>query len=1049
MLLSLVCLAYLVNNGNTFSGKTIYLGNDIDLDGREWTPIGKGTNTDDTSASSNMFSGTFNGNYHVIYNMTIRNAQTTFSGLFGYLESARISNLGIENGCIDITRTVSYRTTAGILAGGTNKGTVYVSNCYVTGTVSVVATGGNIIDIGGFIGDCYKANIENCYCVADVSASGPDNQMVGVFLGWFDAGVTVKNSFSYGECVATGRGSKFVGAFGGGSSECYSVSNVYYCSSVSDRQVTKLTASQMNELSSFNGWDFDTVWEFRTGYDYPVLQGFGVDPDPHTHEYEETSRTDATCTTDGVVTYTCSCGDTKYEIIPAFGHNIATVIETQVTCTTDGLIIDRCTNDGCEYEKRTVIHGEHNYSITDRQEATCEVDGYIEYTCSNCEDKNYEYISGMHNYVETSRVEAQVEVEGSITYTCTYCGDSYSVAIPAITPVLKNSSVLLIQDSLPWAENVNVTLLEMLKTRGVVSSYNIINTSALASCDLSQYGVVFIANDQTTAMYNRLAANAEKLENYVRAGGNLIYGACDEGWGGSGSLTHALPGGVTTSNYYSVHNYIVNDLHPIVTGVYTDNRSLKDELLKGNYCSHTYFNTTTLPEGANIIIRDANGNPTLVEYSLGEGTVIASGLTWEYFYVRNHYGMETNYSKYVYDDLVTYMVYMSNTCEHSYEIVETVEATCEENGYTKYVCTLCSYEYMGDIVIATGHDHVETSRTEATCITKGEIVYTCACGDIITEEIDYVDHIASDWIVDVAATCVAGSQHKECTVCHTTLETETIAPVLDHVAGDWIVDVAATCVAGSQHKECSVCHTALETEEIPPVSEHIASGWIVDLEPTATQNGRRHKECTVCHTVLEVETTPVLAKLVIGNVETDAGSTIRVTIDIQNNPGIIGALLTISYDPALTLINAEAGSAWGSLSFTKPNVFSNSCNFVWDGVSGADYNNGTILVLTFEVPDDVDPGTVYGISASYTYGNMLNEDLEAVNLEIESGSITVINLIGDVNDDGVVDVADVIVLRRYLAGGYDVEIDEDAADMDEDGNITVADLVLLRRYLVA
>ena len=724
------------------------------------------------------------------------------------------------------------------------------------------------------------------------------------------------------------------------------------------------------------------------------------------HTFIETSRTEATCTTDGRINYICECGATRVEIVRALGHNIESIVEIQVTCTTDGLIVDRCTNDGCNYERSTVIHGSHNYSITDRQDAACDTDGYIEYTCANCGDQYYEYFEGMHNYVESSRIEAQVDVEGRITYTCTYCSDSYSIVIPALTPVLKNSSVLLIQDALPWADDVNTALLEALKERGVVSSYNIINTSALATIDLSQYGVVFIANDQSSAMYQRLAANADKLENYVRAGGNLIYGACDEGWSG-GSLTHTLPGGVTSSNYYSVHNYIVNELHPIVTGIYTDNRSLRDELLKGNYCSHTYFDRETLPEGTDIILRDANGNPTLIEYALGDGIVIATGLTWEYFYVRDHYDMVTNYSKYAFDDLLTYMVYMSSSCEHNYELVETVAPTCEENGYTLYVCELCSYEYKADIIAPLGHNYAETSRTEATCINMGEIVYTCACGDVKIEQTGYAEHIPSDWIV--------------------------LAP--------------ATCVAGIQYKECLVCHEGVESEEIPPVSDHIESDWIVDIEPTEVQTGSSHRECTECHTVLETKVIPSLAKIVISNVEAEAGSIVRVTIDIQNTPGIRGAALTLNYNPALTLINAEAGIAWSSLSLTKPSVFANSCTFVWDGMT-ADYSNGTILVLTFAVPEDADMGMVYDISASYTYGNMINGNLETIDIQIENGSITVADLIGDVNDDGIVNVVDVITLRRYIAGGYNVVIDEVAADINSDGYITVLDIVLLRSLLV-
>lgn len=726
-----------------------------------------------------------------------------------------------------------------------------------------------------------------------------------------------------------------------------------------------------------------------------------------THNFVEISRIEATCTTDGIINYECSCGDTRIEIIEAKGHDIETTVETEVTCTSDGLIIDRCMNDGCDYVKRTVIHGEHNYLISDRKEATCSESGYVEYTCSICGDEKNEYFEGKHNYVEYSRVDAQVDIEGSITYKCTACGDSYSIVIPALVPVLKNSAVLLVQNSLPWAEDVNTSLLETLQERGVVSYYNIINTSALATTDLTQYGVVLIANDQTTSMYNGLASNANNLENYVRAGGNLIYGACDEGWGGSGSLTHALPGGVTTANYYSVHNYIVNELHPIVTGVYTDNRSLRDELLKGNYCSHTYFNQSTFIEGTDIILRDANGKPTLIEYNLGEGTIIASGLTWEYFYVRNHYDMITNYSKYAYDDLLTYMIYMSNTCEHEYEIDETVEPTCEENGYTKYICCICSHEYMGDIEVAHGHN-------------------------------------SSDWIEDE----IEGIQYKKCTICGKILERENLPPVITHIESDWIVDRYPTCdTDGHRHKECLDCGEILE-EEVLPANQHNLSDWIVDVVATVTNTGHRYKKCLTCGKIVEEEIIPALAQITIEKITAKAGSTVDIRVNIQNNPGVLGAILSFTYDSGIDLIEAKAGSAWSVLNLTQPASYRSSCKFVWDGLRGADSSNGTILVLTFKISDNASANKVYNISAEYDVGNVVDGDMNSISLSIESGSITIEDLFGDVNNDGIVDVADIVALRRYMAGGYGVVVDETQIDINKDGSVTVADIIELRRYVV-
>ena len=81
-------LAKLVNAGNNFSGKTIKLGADIDLGGKEWTPIG---------TDSKPFKGTFdgakedNGNY-TISNLYINKGfsntvANSYVGLFGLTNS--------------------------------------------------------------------------------------------------------------------------------------------------------------------------------------------------------------------------------------------------------------------------------------------------------------------------------------------------------------------------------------------------------------------------------------------------------------------------------------------------------------------------------------------------------------------------------------------------------------------------------------------------------------------------------------------------------------------------------------------------------------------------------------------------------------------------------------------------------------------------------------------------------------------------------------------------------------------------------------------------
>ena len=120
---------------------------------------------------------------------------------------------------------------------------------------------------------------------------------------------------------------------------------------------------------------------------------------------------------------------------------------------------------------------------------------------------------------------------------------------------------------------------------------------------------------------------------------------------------------------------------------------------------------------------------------------------------------------------------------------------------------------------AVGHDETQNILTlkANTCTEAGkELVRCTGCGKLAAVEVAAAGHTSSDWIVDTAASCTAkGSQHKECTVCGETLETEEIA-MLDHTPSDWIVDKEATEEEeGSKHKECTVCKEVLETEAIP------------------------------------------------------------------------------------------------------------------------------------------------------------------------------------------------------------------------------------------
>ena len=117
-------LASLVNEGTTFSEKTIYLANDINLNKQEWTSIGR--NAD----SSNKFQGTLDGNNKTISNLLVEDLSEDYhaAGFFGALNGT-VKNLNFENVSIN---SLSY----GNSVGQTDNGTAVVAgSIYAEGSI--------------------------------------------------------------------------------------------------------------------------------------------------------------------------------------------------------------------------------------------------------------------------------------------------------------------------------------------------------------------------------------------------------------------------------------------------------------------------------------------------------------------------------------------------------------------------------------------------------------------------------------------------------------------------------------------------------------------------------------------------------------------------------------------------------------------------------------------------------------------------------------------------------------------------------------------------
>ena len=194
------------------------LSADINMAGKEWTPIGTDEN--------NSYNGTFDGNGKTITGLTVNQSEKNYAGLFGCLGSdGKVQNLTLENvhisgvfyvGSVVGTNfgTVSGCTASGNITGtesciggvvGQNKGTV--TGCTVSGNISSNQyTGGVVGENFGTVSACYHAT-------GDVT--GNINYVGGV-VGWNYYGTVTACYHVNGNVTATYNWVGSVAGYNGG-----------------------------------------------------------------------------------------------------------------------------------------------------------------------------------------------------------------------------------------------------------------------------------------------------------------------------------------------------------------------------------------------------------------------------------------------------------------------------------------------------------------------------------------------------------------------------------------------------------------------------------------------------------------------------------------------------------------------------------------------------------------------------------------------------------------------------------------------------------------
>ena len=218
----LMNIAKLVNGGKT--DINITLTADIDLTGKNWTPIG--------TSFSNKYTGTFDGGGHTIKGLTVT-TNDQFVGLFGSIGNAgTVKNVMMED--VQITSNRSSGFAGGV--AGYSDGTI--ENCSVSGSVSgtvyvggVVGAqiGGSItgcsssatvkgtVDVGGVAGQTNSsATLTACYATGNVTIEiNPAKNIAGGSLVGMNAGSSLLACYATGNVTSTGSstGKVHIGGF--------------------------------------------------------------------------------------------------------------------------------------------------------------------------------------------------------------------------------------------------------------------------------------------------------------------------------------------------------------------------------------------------------------------------------------------------------------------------------------------------------------------------------------------------------------------------------------------------------------------------------------------------------------------------------------------------------------------------------------------------------------------------------------------------------------------------------------------------------------------
>lgn len=495
----------------------------------------------------------------------------------------------------------------------------------------------------------------------------------------------------------------------------------------------------------------------------------------HKHSYTSTVTTPATCTTNGVRTYTCSCGHSYTGTITKTGHTYSNgwtedetyhwhvctkcgaagtksshvwndgVVTTEPTEWSTGVKTFTCTT--CSATKtETVAMLDHTHNITDKEgEWSGSDDDEHWHECNdNCGEK---VDPEPHTLKQTDHKDPTCTEKGYTKYTCEKCGHVITMDIEVMEHNFSNE----------WTyddtRHYHVCTLCHTETSGTEEhrwdSGTVEKFPDCTNTGVMRYECIVCGANKTEFIH--VEAEAHDWGDW-----KIVADPTMESKGEIQSVCRINPEHVKTDEIPPLTD---KDFWILIDSA---DPSCTEEGYEVYECEYGQV-TITIPATEHIPVTDKRVEATCTKTGLTEGS---------------HCGVCSE---------VLIMQEVISALGHDWSNSEiTTHPTCTDDGVKTFFCSRCA-ETKKDVVLANGHSRVIDEAVAATCTETGKTAgsHCSVCGKIIKaqESIPALGHSWNDGVITTAPTeNTAGIRTYTCTVCGAT-KTEAIAP-LGHTH-DW------------------------------------------------------------------------------------------------------------------------------------------------------------------------------------------------------------------------------------------------------------------------